>query len=121
MAHTIRARKRTVAMVAFRVFARVQRLADQAPLNRAVLHVAGKRKAFVNRPGGGAVIDDAVARAVQEISDSQAYSLLEALATAVADELLRRFGAEGTIVRVRKPAARPGGLDATPGVSVSRP
>ena len=68
-----------------------------------------------------AVDYSAVARAVQEISDSRAYSLLEALATAVADELLRRFGAEGTVVRVRKPAARPGGLDATPGVSVSRP
>lgn len=68
-----------------------------------------------------AVDYSAVARAVQQVSDTREYYLLEALATAVADELLRRFGAERTVVRVSKPAARPGGLDATPGVSVSRP
>ena len=62
-----------------------------------------------------------VALAVQEISDARSYDLLEALATDVADELLRRFGAERAVVRVAKPAVRPGGLDATAGVSVSRP
>lgn len=44
-----------------------------------------------------------VARAVQEISDSRAYSLLEALAAAVADELLNRFPIARARVRVRKP------------------
>ena len=68
-----------------------------------------------------AVDYSAVARAVQEVSDARAYDLLEALASAVADELVRRFAAERTVVRVTKPAARPGGLSATPGVSVSRP
>ena len=63
----------------------------------------------------------AVARTVAEVSDEQAYNLLEALATAVADELLRRFGAERVVVRVTKPAVRPGGLDGTAGVSVSKP
>jgi dihydroneopterin aldolase len=62
-----------------------------------------------------------VARTVQEVSDARSYDLLEALATAVADELLRRFGAERAVVRVTKPAVKPGGLDGTAGVSVSRP
>jgi dihydroneopterin aldolase len=62
-----------------------------------------------------------VARTVAEVSDARSYDLLEALATAVADELLRRFGAERVVVRVVKPAVKPGGLDGTAGVSVSRP
>ena len=71
-------------------------------------------------------LDDAVdysevARTVQEVSDARSYDLLEALATAVADELVRRFGAERAVVRVTKPAVKPGGLEGTAGVSVSRP
>jgi len=71
-------------------------------------------------------LEDAVdygvaARAVKEVSDAHAYDLLEALASAVADELLRRFGAERVVVRVTKPAVRPGGLEGTAGVSVSKP
>jgi dihydroneopterin aldolase len=62
-----------------------------------------------------------VARAVEEVSAARSYDLLEALAAAVADELLRRFGAERVVVRVVKPAVKPGGLDGTAGVSVSRP
>ena len=62
-----------------------------------------------------------VARAVQAVSDARSYDLLEALAAAVADELLRRFGAERVRVRVAKPAVRPGGLDGTAAVSVARP
>jgi 7,8-dihydroneopterin aldolase/epimerase/oxygenase len=62
-----------------------------------------------------------VALAVQGVSDARSYNLLEALATDVADELLRRFGAERVVVRVEKPAVKPGGLDGTAGVSVSRP
>ena len=62
-----------------------------------------------------------VALAVQEVSDARSYDLLEALAAEVADELLRRFAAEGVRVRVAKPAVKPGGLDGTAGVSVSRP
>ena len=62
-----------------------------------------------------------VARAVQEVSDERSYDLIEALAAAVADELLQRFAAERVRVRVRKPAVRPGGLDGTAGVSVSKP
>ena len=68
-----------------------------------------------------AVDYSAVARAVREVSDGRAYDLLEALATAVADELLRRFAAERVLVRVTKPAVRPGGLEGTAGVTVSRP
>jgi dihydroneopterin aldolase len=62
-----------------------------------------------------------VARTVAEVSDARSYDLLEALAAAVADELLRRFGPERVVVRVVKPAVKPGGLDGTAGVSVSRP
>lgn len=63
----------------------------------------------------------AVARAVQTVSDARSYDLLEALATAVADELLAGFSARRVLVRVTKPAVKPGGLDGTAGVSVSRP
>jgi dihydroneopterin aldolase len=63
----------------------------------------------------------AVALAVQEVSDARSYDLLEALANAVADELLQRFAAERVRVRVVKPAVKPGGLDGAAGVSVSKP
>jgi dihydroneopterin aldolase len=63
----------------------------------------------------------AAARTVREVSDAHAYDLLEALASAVADELLHRFGAERVVVRVTKPAVKPGGLEGIAGVSVSKP
>ncbi len=68
-----------------------------------------------------AVDYSAVARTVQEVSDAHTYALLEALAGAVADELVGRFGAERAVVRVTKPDVRPGGFEGTPGVTVSRP
>ena len=63
----------------------------------------------------------AVARVVQEVSDTRQFALLEALAGAVADELERRFSPERVRVRVRKPEVRPAGLDGTVGVTVTRP
>ena len=48
----------------------------------------------------------AVASAVVEVSSRQRYHLLEALAAAVADELVRRFAVERARVRVRKPEVR---------------
>jgi len=68
-----------------------------------------------------AVDYSAVARTVKEVADARAYALLEALASAVADELARRFAPERVRVHVTKPEVRPGGLEGTPGVSVSRP
>ena len=62
-----------------------------------------------------------VARAVQEVSDGRQYVLLEALASAVADELERRFSPERARVRVRKPEVRPAGLEGTVSVTVTRP
>jgi dihydroneopterin aldolase len=62
-----------------------------------------------------------IARVVREVSDSRTYSLLEALAGAVADELERRFWPERVSVRVTKPAIRPAGLEGTVGVTVTRP
>ena len=62
-----------------------------------------------------------VARVVQEVSDAQRYSLLETLATAVADELEHRFSPERVRVRVRKPEVRPAGLEGTVAATVTRP
>jgi dihydroneopterin aldolase len=62
-----------------------------------------------------------VARAVQEISDTQQFALLEALASAVAEELEQRFSPGRVRVRIRKPQVRPGGLDGSVGVTVTRP
>jgi len=62
-----------------------------------------------------------VARLVRRVSDEREYALLEALASAVADELERSFAPERLRVRVSKPAVRPAGLDGTVAVSVSRP
>jgi dihydroneopterin aldolase len=44
-----------------------------------------------------------VTACVREVSDGRAYHLLEALASALADELLARFPIESVSVRVRKP------------------
>ena len=62
-----------------------------------------------------------VARTVLEVSEASRYALLEALATAVADELERRFAPGRVRVRVRKPEVRPAGLDGTVSVTVTRP
>jgi len=68
-----------------------------------------------------AVDYSAVARAVREVSDAHAYALLEALASAVADDLRERFQVDRATVRVTKPAVQPAGLPGTAAVSVSRP
>jgi dihydroneopterin aldolase len=62
-----------------------------------------------------------VARVVKEVSDGRQFTLLEALATTVADELERRFEPDRIVVRVRKPDVKPAGLEGTVGVTVTRP
>ena len=62
-----------------------------------------------------------VARAVQAVSDARQYALLEALASAVAHELERRFSPERLRVRVRKPEVRPAGLEGAVAATVTRP
>ena len=62
-----------------------------------------------------------VARAVKETSDSRQFTLLEALASAIADELEGRFAPERILVRVQKPDIKPAGLDGTVGVTLTRP
>jgi 7,8-dihydroneopterin aldolase/epimerase/oxygenase len=62
----------------------------------------------VGEAGSSDKIEDAVdyrdiAACVKEVSDVRAYHLLEALASAVADELISRFPVERVSVRVRKP------------------
>ena len=62
-----------------------------------------------------------VARVVRSVSDGRQFTLLEALATAVADELESRFAPERISVRVQKPDVKPAGLDGGVGVTVTRP
>ena len=62
----------------------------------------------VGEAGSSDKLEDAVdyrdvAACVKEVSDARAYHLLEALASAVADELVARFPVESVSVRVRKP------------------
>ena len=62
----------------------------------------------VGEAGSSDRVEDAVdyreiAACVREVSDGRGYHLLEALATALADELLARFPVERVSVRVRKP------------------
>lgn len=52
----------------------------------------------------------AVAACVREVSDGGRYRLIEALASAVAEELAARFPAHRVRVRVRKPGISPAGL-----------
>jgi dihydroneopterin aldolase len=52
----------------------------------------------------------AVAACVREVSDGGKYRLIEALASAVADELAARFPARKVRVQVRKPGISPAGL-----------
>ena len=62
-----------------------------------------------------------VAQRVRDVSEARQYALLEALASAVADELARGFSPQRLRVRVRKPEVRPAGLEGTVGVTVVRP
>jgi len=62
----------------------------------------------VGEAGASDRIEDAVdyrdvARCVLEVSDARAYTLLEALASALAEALSQRFPVAGVRVRVRKP------------------
>ena len=67
----------------------------------------------------GAVDYTEVAAAVREVSDGRRFDLLEALTSAVADELVRRFEPASVTVRVRK---RPAGLPVEwSAVTVRRP
>ena len=61
-----------------------------------------------------------VAAAVRRVSDGRAYHLLEALAAAIADELIARFPVTRARVRVRKPDVRLDAPVAWAGVSVER-
>lgn len=62
-----------------------------------------------------------VARIVKEISDTRQFMLLEALASAIADELEQRFAPDRLTVRIQKPEVQPAGLEGTVGVTVTRP
>jgi dihydroneopterin aldolase len=52
-----------------------------------------------------------VAACVRETSEGHVFSLLEALAAALADEIVARFPVERVRVRVRKREVRPSGLE----------
>ena len=57
-----------------------------------------------------AVDYDEVAARVRDVSDGRQFALLEALAAAVADEIIARFPVRRVRVRVRKPDVRPADL-----------
>ncbi len=113
----------TVEVRALRVFGRHGVHAEERELGQDFLFDV---ELDVGERGSSDRLEDAVdyvevARLVREVSDARAYALLEALASAVADELERRFRPERVRVRVTKPEVRPAGLDGTVGVSVVRP
>jgi len=58
-----------------------------------------------------AVDYEQVAVCIRELSDVRQFALLEALAAAVADEIMALFPVTRARVRVRKPEVRPSGLD----------
>jgi dihydroneopterin aldolase len=58
-----------------------------------------------------AVDYEQVATCIRELSDERQFALLEALAAAVAEEIIALFPVDRVRVRVRKPEARPSGLD----------
>ncbi|MFZ1880689.1 MAG: dihydroneopterin aldolase [Gaiellaceae bacterium] len=63
-----------------------------------------------------------VAQSIRELSSSQRFNLLEALATAVADMLMERFQPESLRIRIRKPQVKPAGLTVEySAVTVERP
>ncbi len=63
-----------------------------------------------------------VAQSIRELSSSQRFNLLEALATAVADMLMERFQPESLRLRIRKPQVKPAGLTVEySAVTVERP
>jgi dihydroneopterin aldolase len=59
-----------------------------------------------------------VAACVREVSDRRSYHLIEALAAAVADELVARFALAWVRVRVRKPGLVVAGLQLAESVAV---
>jgi dihydroneopterin aldolase len=64
----------------------------------------------------------AVVELVREISEGTHFRLLEALAAAVADAIVRRFDTPHVKVRVRKPEVRPAGMSVDwTAVTVERP
>ena len=62
-----------------------------------------------------------VVAVVRAVSDERSFRLLEALATAVADRILDRFGVTRVTVRVRKPDVDLGLPVAHSAVTVERP
>jgi len=63
-----------------------------------------------------------VASCIREVSDANQFALLEALAAAIADEVIARFQVARVRVCARKPAVRPAGLEVEwTGATVERP
>jgi dihydroneopterin aldolase len=80
----------------------------------------------VGERGASDLLEDAVdyrlvAEAVSEVNEHR-FTLLEALACAVADTLMERFEPERIVVRVRKPEVKPAGMTVEfSAVTVERP
>ena len=101
----------TVELVGLEVFGRHGVDDDERQSGRTFLYDVGLE---VEPPAADRLEETvdyrAVAACVREVSDAREYRLIEALASAVADELTRRFPARRVSVRVRKPGISPAGL-----------
>ncbi len=84
------------------------------------VRITGGEEAARTDDVGDAIDYRDVASTVVEVASRQRYHLLEALAAAVADELVQRFPVERVRVRVRKPAVRLAAPVDYAGVTVER-
>ena len=101
----------TVELAGLEVFGRHGVDDDEREQGRTFLYDVSLQ---VPQPGSDRLEDTidyrAVAACVRDVSDAREYRLIETLASAVADELAKRFRAERVQVRVRKPGISPAGL-----------
>ncbi|HEU4449408.1 MAG TPA: dihydroneopterin aldolase [Gaiellaceae bacterium] len=84
---------------------------------RLVVHDAGIRSDQL----ADTVDYTAVAACIRKVNDARRFNLIEALAAAVADELLARFPVASVRVRVRKPEVRLADPVAFTAATVERP
>jgi dihydroneopterin aldolase len=101
----------TVELVGLEVFGRHGVDADERERGRTYLYDVALEVASPAADRLEETVDyRAVAQCVRDVSDGAQYRLIEVLASAVADELARRFQAKRVRVKVRKPGISPAGL-----------
>jgi 7,8-dihydroneopterin aldolase/epimerase/oxygenase len=100
-----------VELVGLEVFGRHGVDDDEREQGRIYLYDVALEVAEPERDELEATVDyRKVAACVREVSEGREFKLIEALAAAVAGELVARFPARRVTVRVRKPGIAPAGL-----------